>query len=71
MQRVTVDTITLATHEWPGRGPAVVGIHGLTSNHTVWYPIADALAVNPNLSSVQEAADRLKALLIRRRKDTI
>ncbi len=43
MQRVTVDTITLATHEWPGRGPAVVGIHGLTSNHTVWYPIADAL----------------------------
>ena len=43
MQRVTVDTITLATHEWPGRGPAVVGIHGLTSNHTVGYPIADAL----------------------------
>jgi tetratricopeptide (TPR) repeat protein len=30
-----------------------------------------ALAVNPNLSSVQEAADRLKALLVRRRKDTI
>jgi len=30
-----------------------------------------ALAVNPNLSSVQEAADKLKALLIRRRKDTI
>ena len=43
MQRVTVDSITLATHEWPGRGPAVVAIHGLTSNHTVWYPIADAL----------------------------
>jgi len=43
VQRVTVDTITLATHEWPGRGPAGVGIHGLTSNHTVWYPIADAL----------------------------
>ena len=43
MPRVTVDTITLATHEWPGRGPAVVAIHGLTSNHTVWYPIADAL----------------------------
>ena len=30
-----------------------------------------ALAVNPNLSSVQEAADKLKALLIRRRKDSI
>ncbi|OLB03384.1 MAG: hypothetical protein AUH14_13560 [Candidatus Rokubacteria bacterium 13_2_20CM_69_15_1] len=30
-----------------------------------------ALAVNPNLSSVQEAAERLKALLIQRRKDTI
>jgi len=30
-----------------------------------------ALVVNPNLSSVQEAADQLKALLIRRRKDAI
>ena len=30
-----------------------------------------ALAVNPNLSSVQEAADQLKALLIRQRKDSI
>lgn len=30
-----------------------------------------ALAVNPNLSSVQAAAERLKVLLIRRRKDTI
>jgi pimeloyl-ACP methyl ester carboxylesterase len=43
VQRVTVDSITLATHEWPGRGPAVVAIHGLTSNHTVWYSVADAL----------------------------
>ena len=43
MQRVTVDSITLATHEWGGRGPAVVAIHGLTSNHTVWYPMAAAL----------------------------
>jgi pimeloyl-ACP methyl ester carboxylesterase len=38
-----VGRITLATHEWPGRDPAIVAIHGLTSNHTVWYPIADAL----------------------------
>ena len=30
-----------------------------------------ALAVNPNLSAVQEAADQLKALLIRRRRDSI
>jgi tetratricopeptide (TPR) repeat protein len=30
-----------------------------------------ALAVNPNLSSVQAAAERLKVQLIRRRKDTI
>jgi pimeloyl-ACP methyl ester carboxylesterase len=33
----------LATHEWAGRGPAIVAVHGLTSNHAVWYPIADAL----------------------------
>ena len=42
--KVSVNGIQLATHEWPGRGPAIVAIHGLTSNHTVWYPIADALA---------------------------
>src|SRR5437879_2128188 len=41
--KVSLNGIHLATHEWPGRGPATVAIHGLTSNHTVWYPIADAL----------------------------
>jgi len=40
---VQTNGTVLATHEWPGRGPAIVAIHGLTSNHTVWYPIADAL----------------------------
>ena len=44
MQRVNTDGVGLAVHEWPGRGPAIVAVHGLTSNHTVWYPIADALA---------------------------
>jgi len=43
VQHVKTNGITLATHEWPGRGPAVIAIHGLTSNHTVWYPIAEAL----------------------------
>jgi pimeloyl-ACP methyl ester carboxylesterase len=41
--RVRAGDVTLAVHEWPGRGPAIVAVHGLTSNHTVWYPIADAL----------------------------
>ena len=36
--------VGLAAYEWPGGGPAVVAIHGLTSNHTAWYPIADILA---------------------------
>jgi len=36
--------VGLAAYEWPGGGPAVVAIHGLTSNHTAWYPIADVLA---------------------------
>src|SRR5207245_3098973 len=44
LMKVSVNGIQLATHEWPGRGPAIVAVHGLTSNHTVWYPIADALA---------------------------
>jgi len=44
MRHVKTNGTTLATHEWPGSGPAIVAIHGLTSNHTVWYPVADALA---------------------------
>jgi pimeloyl-ACP methyl ester carboxylesterase len=36
--------VGLAAYEWPGGGPAVVAIHGLTSNHTAWYPIANVLA---------------------------
>ena len=41
--RVRANDVSLAVHEWPGRGPAIVAVHGLTSNHTVWYSIADAL----------------------------
>ena len=44
MLHVKTNGTALATHEWPGSGPAIVAIHGLTSNHTVWYPVADALA---------------------------
>ncbi len=41
---VRTNGVALATYEWPGRGgAAIVGIHGLTSNHAVWHPIADAL----------------------------
>ena len=41
--RVRANDVSLAVHEWPGRGPAIVTVHVLTSNHTVWYSIADAL----------------------------
>lgn len=43
-QRLDTNGVTLALRDWPGPGPAVVGVHGLTSNHTVWYPVADLLA---------------------------
>lgn len=43
MRQIATNGVSLALHEWPARGPAIVAIHGLTSNHTVWYPIADAL----------------------------
>jgi pimeloyl-ACP methyl ester carboxylesterase len=40
---VKSNEVGLAAYEWPGGGPAVVAIHGLTSNHTAWYPIANVL----------------------------
>ncbi len=43
-QIVKSNGVGLATYEWPGGGPAIVAVHGLTSNHTAWYPIADVLA---------------------------
>jgi len=43
MPRVTLDGITLAVNEWPGKGPAIVCIHGLTANHTSWASMVDAL----------------------------
>lgn len=44
MERVKIDGVSLAVTEWPGRGPAVVMVHGLTANHTCWASVADALA---------------------------
>ncbi|MGH7277148.1 MAG: alpha/beta fold hydrolase, partial [Candidatus Rokuibacteriota bacterium] len=44
MQTVKTNGITVATTVWPGRGPTVVAVHGLTANHTCWYPIAAGLA---------------------------
>jgi pimeloyl-ACP methyl ester carboxylesterase len=48
---VTVNGVGLAVHEWPGRGPAVVAIHGLTANHTCWASVADALAPDVRLAA--------------------
>ncbi len=48
MERVTANEVTLAVRVWPGGGRppgrTVVGIHGLTANHTCWQPMAEALA---------------------------
>src|SRR5712692_922984 len=44
MPRVPADGVSLAVHEWPGPGPAVVCIHGLTANHVCWLSMADILA---------------------------
>jgi pimeloyl-ACP methyl ester carboxylesterase len=43
MERIVANGVSLAAHEWPGRGPTVVGIHGLTANHTCWASVADVL----------------------------
>jgi pimeloyl-ACP methyl ester carboxylesterase len=44
MPRVPGDGVSLAVHEWPGTGPAIVCIHGLTANHVCWRSAADILA---------------------------
>jgi len=44
MHRVKVDGVSLAVHEWPGREPAVLCVHGLTANYTCWTRIAEGLA---------------------------
>jgi len=44
MPRVPADGVSLAVHEWPGTGPAIVCIHGLTANHVCWLSMADILA---------------------------
>ena len=43
MPRVTANGISLECHEWPGNGPAIVAIHGLTANLTCWAPLAESL----------------------------
>ncbi len=43
MEKVSVNGLSLAVHEWPGKGPAVVCVHGLTANHTCWQSLADVL----------------------------
>jgi pimeloyl-ACP methyl ester carboxylesterase len=50
--RIPADGVTLAVHEWPGRGRAprtVVGIHGLTANHRCWMSMAETLAPDDRL----------------------
>ena len=44
MSRVPGDGVSLAVHEWPGTGPAIVCIHGLTANHVCWLSMVDFLA---------------------------
>ncbi len=44
MARVAVNGVALAVREWPGRGPTLVCIHGLTANHTCWESLAAVLS---------------------------
>jgi pimeloyl-ACP methyl ester carboxylesterase len=65
MEHVKTNGITLATRNWPERGSppsgrAIVCVHGLTANHTCWYPMAETLA----------AAHRLIAYDLRGRGDS-
>jgi pimeloyl-ACP methyl ester carboxylesterase len=44
MERIRVNDLSLAVEVWPGKGPAVVCLHGLTANHTCWQSLADVLS---------------------------
>jgi len=44
LERVKANGISLAVRDRRGPGTPLVAIHGLTSNHTAWESIADALA---------------------------
>ena len=44
MEKISVNGVSLAVHEWRGKGPAIVCTHGLTANHTCWQSMADILA---------------------------
>jgi pimeloyl-ACP methyl ester carboxylesterase len=44
LERVRTNGVTLATRVWSGGDPSVIGIHGLTANHTCWYPVAGAVS---------------------------
>jgi len=44
MDKISVNGLSLAVQEWPGKGPAIFCIHGLTANHTCWRSMADILA---------------------------
>jgi pimeloyl-ACP methyl ester carboxylesterase len=48
VEHVAVDGVRLAVRQWPDAGaapgaPVVFAVHGLTANHTCWYPLAGAL----------------------------
>jgi pimeloyl-ACP methyl ester carboxylesterase len=51
VSRVALKDVSLAVAEWPGpaKGPAVVGIHGLTANHVCWASVADLLSPSHRL----------------------
>ncbi len=44
MLNVAVNGVSLAVRDWPGKGPGLVCVHGLTANHTSWESLADALS---------------------------
>ncbi|HEY2671265.1 MAG TPA: alpha/beta hydrolase [Rugosimonospora sp.] len=41
---ISVSGGRLATCRWPGTGPTVLAVHGITANALAWAPVAEALA---------------------------
>lgn len=53
MPRSTVNGVSLAVGEWPGKGPAIVCIHGLTAPKTNHYTVL--MGQNPKAKAALRA----------------
>ena len=76
MPHVAVKGARLAFHEWPGRGPTLLCIHGITANCHAWDLWAEQLApagllTDSDCIMFREEGERLASAIPRARLVTV